>query len=509
MVLGKVWLVGAGPGDPGLITVRGQEVLSRAEVVLVDALAHPALLEHCRNADIQPVGKRYAEESTPQEEINQRLITFARQGKRVVRLKGGDPLLFARGAEEALALEAAGIPFEIVPGVSSPAAASAYAGIPLTHRDVSGSVTFITGSDRAGKEWSDQAWKKLATATDTVCILMGMRRIGEIATAMLSGGRAPETPAAVIQWGARPEQRVVVAPLSRIAEVSREQGFKNPAVIVVGEVVALRERLAWYDRAPLFGRTLLLFRPEEQARESARLVRERGAEPLVLPMIDIVAPPDPAPLERALGELSAYGWLLFTSANGVTRFFAALSARGLDARALGSTKIGVIGPRTGAALERFGLRADLAAEQFVGEGLATALLAHGAPCRVLIARALVARDVLPDTLRAHGFSVDVAPVYETRSLGAAARERLLAALDRGADAALFTSSSTVQETLDALGADAKSVLARVTVASIGPVTSRTLEDAGIRIDVRAEQHTVDGLLDALERHYAAGQSPSK
>ena len=507
MALGKVWLVGAGPGDPGLITVRGQEVLTRAEVVLVDALVHPALLEHCRGADIQPVGKRYQEESTSQEEINQRLIALARAGKRVVRLKGGDPLLFARGAEEALALEAAGVPFEIVPGVSSPVAASAYAGIPLTHRDLSGSVTFITGSDRAGKEWSDQAWKKLATATDTMCVLMGMRRIGEIASAMLSGGRSPETPAAVIQWGARPEQRVVVAPLSRIAEVAREQGLKNPAVIVVGDVVSLRERLAWYDCEPLFGRTLLLFRAEEQASESARLVRERGASPLVIPMIEIGPPPDPEPLSAALARLGDYAWALFTSANGVNRFFAALSAVGRDARALGHLKIGVIGQKTGAALERFGLRPDLVAEQSVGEGLAQALLEQGAPARVLLARALLARDTLPEILRAHGFAVDVVPVYETRSLGLAARERLLSALEGGrADAALFTSSSTVRETLDALGADARSLLSRLTVASIGPVTSRTLEDAGIRIDVSAERSTVEGLLDALERFY---QSPSR
>jgi uroporphyrinogen III methyltransferase/synthase len=391
--------------------------------------------------------------------------------------------------------------------VSSPVAASAYAGIPLTHRELSGSVTFITGSDRAGKEWSDQAWKKLATATDTVCILMGMRRIGEIAAAMLAGGRSAETPVAVIQWGARPEQRVVVAPLSRIAEVVREKGLKNPAVIVVGDVVALRERLAWYERAPLFGRTLLLFRPEEQARETAQRVRERGAQPLVLPMIEIGSAPDPAPLTRALGELARYGWLLFTSSNGVSRFFAALSQSGRDARALGGVKLGVVGPKTAAALERYGLRADLIAEEAVGEGLAQALLDHGPPERVLLARALVARDALPETLRARGFEVDVVPVYETRSRGAAARERLLSALEAGrADAALFTSSSTVRETLEALGADAVPVLARLTVASIGPVTSAALEAAGIRIDVKAESYTVSGLLDALERFYSAAAS---
>ena len=509
MALGKVWLVGAGPGDPGLITVRGRELLSRAEVVLVDALAHPALLDYCPNAEIQPVGKRYQEESTSQEEINQRLIELARAGKRVVRLKGGDPLLFARGAEEALALRAAGIPFEIVPGVSSPMAASAYAGVPLTHRDLSGSVTFITGSDRAGKEWSDAAWKKLATATDTMCVLMGMRRIGEITAAILAGGRSPETPAAVIQWGARPYQRVVTAPLARIADAAREQGLKNPAVIVVGDVVALREQLAWYDQGPLFGRSLLLFRPQEQARESAALVRDRGAEPLIVPMIEIGPAPDPLPLARAIDRLADYRWVLFTSANGVSRFFAELAARGLDARALGATKIGVIGPKTGQVLERFGLRADLMAEAFVGEGLAQALLERSAPGPVLLARALVARDALPETLRAQGFDVDVVPVYETRSLGARAKQRLIAAIESGrADAALFTSSSTVRETLEALGPDAQSLLARVTVASIGPITSSALRSGGIEIDVTAEQYTVEGLLDSLERYYAGRQSPS-
>jgi uroporphyrinogen III methyltransferase/synthase len=503
MALGKVWLVGAGPGDPGLITVRGREVLATAEVVLVDALAHHALLEHCRNADVRFVGKRYGEDSASQDEINRQLIELGSLGKRVVRLKGGDPLLFARGAEEALALEAAGIPFEIVPGVSSPVAASAYAGIPLTHRDLSGSVTFITGSDRAGKEWSDEAWKKLATATDTMCILMGMRRIEQITQAILEGGRSPETPVAVIQWGARPAQRVVTAPLSRIAEVVHAEGLKNPAVIVVGDVVSLRERLSWFESAPLFGKHLLLFRPEEQARETARLVRERAAEPELIPMIEIAPPPDPGLLERALSRLSSYGWLLFTSANGVTRFFDALFAYGLDARALGPVQIGVIGPRTGSSLERYGLRPDLVAEEFIGEGLAQALIARGPARPVLLARALVARDALPEALREHGFGVDVVPVYETRSLAATAKTRLEAALREGrADAAIFTSSSTAREVAEALGPEAPAILSQITVASIGPVTSKTLESAGIRVDVAAAQYTVAGVLDALSAHYA-------
>src|SRR6186713_1839440 len=229
---GKVWLVGAGAGEPGLITVRGLSVLARADVVLYDALAHPALLEHCPQAEQRNVGKRYGEDSAAQEAIIAQMIELARQGKRVVRLKGGDPLMFARGAEEALALVDAGVKFEIVPGVSSPVATSAYAGISLTHRELSSSVTFITGSDREGKDWSPESWQKLATATDTICVLMGMRRITEITQAIIDGGRSPATPAAVIHWGARPEQRVVTAPLDQIAEVSQRAGLKNPAIIL-------------------------------------------------------------------------------------------------------------------------------------------------------------------------------------------------------------------------------------------------------------------------------------
>lgn len=500
---GKVWLVGAGPGDPGLITVRGLSVLARAEVVLTDALVHPSLLEACSQAEIHNVGKRYGEDSASQDAINRLLVELASAGKRVVRLKGGDPLLFARGGEEALALAAARIPFEIVPGVSSPAAAGAYAGIPLTHRDLSKSVTFITGSDRAGKEWSPDAWKKLATATDTICVLMGMRRLEEIALAILEGGRNPDTPAAVIHWGTRPEQRVVVAPLSDIARAAREAGVKNPSVIVVGDVVGLREPLRWYDRAPLFGKRLFLPRPEQQARATASAIRERGADPVVLPMIEIVAPPDPSRLERALDDLRSYGWVLFTSANGVERFFAALERRGLDARALGDARLGVIGPKTGAALARFGLRPDAVAKEFVGEALAAALVPSTTRSRVLLARALVARDALPELLREAGFHVDVVPVYETRSAPEESKRRLRQALQQQLiDVALFTSSSTVAETVAALGAGAPELLARVTVASIGPITTQSLEEARIRVDVTAARYTVEGALDALESYFA-------
>ena len=268
---GKIWLVGAGPGEPGLITVRGHRCCRARTSCLYDALAHPALLEHCPQAEQRNVGKRYGEDSAAQDEIIQQMIELARAGKRVVRLKGGDPLMFARGAEEALALAEAGVKFEIVPGVSSPVATSAYAGISLTHRELSSSVTFITGSDRAGKDWSPESWKKLATATDTICVLMGMRRISEITQAIIDGGRAPSTPAAVIHWGARPEQRVVTATLERIADAAAEAGPEEPCRSSwSARSCTLREKLSWYDSRPLSGKRVVIPRAADQARETAR-----------------------------------------------------------------------------------------------------------------------------------------------------------------------------------------------------------------------------------------------
>jgi uroporphyrinogen III methyltransferase/synthase len=503
MSVGKVWLVGAGPGDPGLITVRGLELLGRADVVMYDALSHPALLEACPRAKRVYVGKRYNFASNAQDEITGQMIAFARDGKNVVRLKGGDPFLFARGSEEALALSEAGIPFEVVPGIPSPTGAGAYAGISLTQRDVSSSVTFITGSDRTGKEWSPDAWKKLATATDTICVLMGMRRIEEITAAILDGGRAASTPAAVIQWGARAEQRVVTADLGTIAARVKQAGVSNPAVIVIGEVVSLRERLRWFDNRPLFGKRVLVPRAQQQASATARAIRDRAAEPVVFPVIEIAAPPDPERLARAAREVSSYDWVVFTSANGVERFFDALSESGADARAFGEAKVAVIGPKTGAAVERRGIRPDLLAEEFVGESVAQALLARGGARRVLIPRALVARETLPDLLRASGAHVDVVPAYETRPVSEERGAGLREMFDQGAiDVALFTSGSTVASVVDVLGESAKEQLGRVTVASIGPITSQALEARGIAPAVTATVYTVAGLLDALEEHFA-------
>jgi uroporphyrinogen III methyltransferase/synthase len=507
MPVGKVWLVGAGPGDPGLITVRGLEVLTAADVVLYDALAHPALLEACPQAERRDVGKRYNVESPSQAAITEQLIELARAGKRVVRLKGGDPFLFARGSEEAEALVAAGIPFEVVPGIPAALGGSAYAGISLTHRELSSSVTVITGSDRAGKEWSPEAWKKLATATDTICVYMGMRRIEQITAAIVEGGRPISTPAAVVQWGTRPEQRVVVGTLGDIAERVRTAGVTNPAIILVGDVVSLRNELRWYDRRPLFGKRILVPRAPHQAEATARAIRERSAEPIVLPVIEIVAPPDPEPLARAAREAQRYDWIVFTSANGVDRFFAALWAEGRDARALAEAKVAVIGPKTGAALEKYGLRPDLVAAEFVGEAVGQALLARGPVRRVLIPRALVARDALPEMLRAAGAEVNVVAAYQTKPVSADRAKTLREKLACGEiDVAMFTSGSTVASMFEILGDDARALLARVVIASIGPVTSKALAERGLTPTVTAAVYTVAGLLDALEAHFGERES---
>jgi uroporphyrinogen III methyltransferase / synthase len=501
----RVWLVGAGPGDPTLITVKGLELLRHADVVLYDALAHPALLEACRSeATLVNVGKRYGEHNVEQREIIRLLIEHAQAGRKVVRLKGGDPFLFARGAEEAEALAAAGVRFEVVPGISSPVGTSTYAGFSLTHRDLSSSVAFVTGTDKSGQPRGPEQWQRLATAADTLCILMGMRRLEDIANALIRGGRAPETPTAVVEWGARPEQRVLVATLATIAARVRAEGLRNPAVVVVGDVVGLREKLRWYDNRPLFGKRMLLPRPSGQAPASAVLVRERGAEPVSIPLIAIEAPEDVGAVRSAVTELGSYDWVVLTSANGAEQLLAALRAENLDARAFGGAKIAAIGPKTAAPLQEVGLCPDLVAKDYVAEGLLSELLGRAPMRRVLVFRAAEAREVLPESLRAAGVEVTVVAAYRTRRLSTEQALDLRQALGDGKlHVVLVTSSSVATALVEALGTEAAQWLARVVVASIGPVTSSTLEQLGISVDVTARVHTISGLLDAIEDHFTA------
>jgi len=515
--VGKVYLIGAGPGDPGLITLKGARALALADVVLYDALAHPALLSHARpGAELRNVGKRYGGETFSQEAINAELVKLAGEGRVVARLKGGDPLLFARGAEEVEALARAKIPFEIIPGVSSPIGAAAYAGVSLTHRDLSSSVAFITGTESQGKERTAHDWSKLATATQTLCVIMGMKRLGEITEALIAHGRSPTTPAVVVQWATWPRQQVLEATVADVAARAAEANIANPSVVFIGEVGRLREEMRWFDRLPLFGKRIVVTRPEHQADETANEIRDRGAEPLVVPAISIHPPPDLAALERSLSALDSYDVVAFTSANGVGRVIDALAASGRDVRAFGRALVAAIGPGTEAALLRRGLVADIVAKEFRGEGLAASILetlearrsTTGAKKRVLLLRALVARDALPEALRAAGIEVDVTAAYETRSAAPASIEKLRADLAAGAvDVVTFTSSSTVTQLCRALGSDAAELLGRAVIAVIGPVTAETARERGVRVDVSAEPFTVTGMLDALERHFASRPLP--
>lgn len=509
-------MVGGGPGDPGLITVRGAALLASADVVLHDELLHPALLDSARpDALIRFVGKRGGNpqrKSESQAAIDQELVSHARQGRSVVRLKGGDPFLFGRGSEEAEALVSAGIPFEVVPGVTSAVGAAAYAGISLTHRDMASSVTFLSGTNRAGVGFD---FSEVRGLQGTLCIFMGMRRLDAIAhDLMQKAERDPETPTAVIEWGTRPSQRVVTGPLHAIAERVHAEGLGSPGMIIVGAVATLRDTLRWFDKKPLFGRRILVTRALNQARDTAETIRERGGEALLLPTISIQPPPDLAPCHEAIERLSSYDAVLFTSENGVEHFLTQLGQMGYDARAFGVARIAAIGPGTAAALGRFGLRADIVPKSFVGEELAASVLndealatraaakkAKGdAGLRFLLARARVAREVVPELLRAEGHEVDVVAVYETQKGPPETREQLISALsEKTVDIVLLTSSSTVDGLLALLGDGAK-LLSGVLLASIGPITTRTAEGHGLRVDVTSSVSTIAGLLDAIEAH---------
>jgi uroporphyrinogen III methyltransferase/synthase len=511
---GVVYLVGGGPGDPGLLTLRGAELIAAADVILRDELVHPALLERAREgAQIRFVGKRGGDpgsKQTAQASIEEELVRHARAGLSVVRLKGGDPFLFGRGSEECEALVEAGIPFEVVPGVTSPLGATAYAGISVTHRDLASSVTFVSATTRAGAEFD---WKELASVRGTICVLMGMRKLEDHCAGLIHGAaRAPDTPAAVIQWGTRAEQRVIEGRLDEIAARAREAGLGSPAIIVVGPVASLRRTLRWFDARPLFGKRVLVTRPAGQSAATADMLRRRGAEPIELPTIQIGPPPDPARVVQAAREIDRYDVVAFTSENGVAWFFRTLDAEGRDARAFGRARVATIGPGTAAALAARGIRADIVPAEFRGEGLAEAILADPevasrlarGPVRVLVPRALVAREVLAERLRAAGCEVDIVPVYETTAASAARRDELIQRLEaRAVDVVMLTSSSTADSLCELLGDRAPELLREVLVASIGPITTATAQKRKLSVGVTAEESTTAGLVAALERYFTS------
>lgn len=490
---GVVYLVGAGPGDPGLMTARSLELIRSADAVFYDRLIPPGALAGAReDAELVYVGKQPGVPSVPQEEIGARLIEAARAGKAVVRLKGGDPFVFGRGGEEGEALRAAGVEFEVVPGITAGVAATAYAGIPVTHRDDASAVAFVTGHEDPEKGESALDWEALARFPGTLVFYMGVKRLAENAAALIAAGRDPGEPAAAIERGTWPGQRTVEATLGTLADTVAREQVKAPALIVVGAVAARREELAWLERRPLQGRRVVVTRARAQASGLAATLRGLGAEVVELPAIRIEPRIDSEEVRQTAAAVGVYELICLTSPNGVRLLFEAMEAAGLDARALAGVTVAAIGPGTARALAERGVLADVVPERFVAEGLVEALEEMALTgARVLVARAAAARELLPEALRERGAEVDVLTLYETVR-EQPDPEQIEAA--QGADYVTFTSSSTVTNLLDALG-DRFPNEARV--VSIGPVTSAAAREAGLRVDVEAERHDIDGLLAAL------------
>ncbi len=487
--MSKVYLVGAGPGDPELVTLKAKRLLEAAEVILYDHLAsHDLLALAPASAELIYVGKKKSDHAFSQQQICELLVEQGRRGVNVVRLKGGDPFIFGRGGEEAEALMEAGLAFEVVPGVTSPLGIAAYTGVPLTHRDHTSVVTFVTGHDADKIDWS-----KVGNS-ETLVIYMGLSHFDEIAARIIAGGRRAATPAMAVRWGTRPDQEVVVGTLETLPGLIHERGLKPPATIIVGEVVTLRDKLSWFEKLPLFGQRIVVTRAKDQADSLSTPLRQLGAEVLELPTIAIQPATDYGPLDAALAKLGEYDWLIFTSFNGVKYFLERLdAAAGVDLRAIRG-KLCAIGPATRDALERFHLKVDLMADEYVAEGLLRKLAAfelNGA--KVLIARAAVARDVLPDELRRRGATVDVVEAYLTGAPADLAA-RAVATLGAKTDWITFTSSSTASNLIAACGAEA---LRGIRLASIGPVTSATLRASGLTVHAEARPHTVPALVDAI------------
>jgi len=509
--LGFVSLVGAGPGDPGLITVVGLDRIRRANVIVYDRLVASQLLDHASDeADLIYMGKIGGEKAHDQSAINDVLIENARKGKRVVRLKGGDPFVFGRGGEEAQSLHAAGIPFEIIPGVTSAVAVPAYAGIPVTHRGVASSFAVVTGHEDPGKDESSIDWDHLASAVDTIVLLMGTRSLPEIVDKLTGAGRSADTPAAVISWGTTPEQRTVVSTLADIADAVDEAGVASPAITVVGDVVRLRDSLTWFEDRPLFGKRVLITRTRHQAGSLASLLAAEGAIPVELPSIEIEPIEDGGELANAIDRLASgsYIWAIFTSANAVEVFFDRLKERGLDARCLGgrrkhgraSGSVAAIGPATARALAERGIDADVVPKEYVAEAVVEALRPHlEEGDTVLVPRAAEARTELPEGLAALGADVHEVPLYRAAIPGDSPPEALEALKEGRIDVLTFTSSSTVRNLVSMLNGDA-SLLARPLVACIGPITAATAEELGLQVDVVATEYTVQGLVDALREY---------
>ncbi|GAB7388687.1 uroporphyrinogen-III C-methyltransferase [Bacillaceae bacterium] len=502
MGTGKVYLVGAGPGDLKLITVKGLEAIRSADVIVYDRLLNARLLACAKpGAEKIFVGKSSVYHTLPQEEITRLLIHKAKEGKIVTRLKGGDPCIFGRGGEEAEGLAEAGVPFEIVPGITSGIAAPLYAGIPLTHRDYNSSFAMVTGHERPEKKESDIDWEKLATATGTLIFYMGVKNLPFIVEQLVRYGRPPETPVALIRWGTYTKQETLVGTLHDIVEKVRKQRFKPPAIVIVGEVVRLRDKLSWFEKKPLFGKRIVVTRARSQASELAEKIEELGGEALEFPLINIVPPSDTQELDRALRRLGEFDWIVFTSANGVRFFFERMRALKVDIRTMHKARLLAVGPKTAEALEEKGLVVSGIPQDFTAEALFGEWKEEFRPGQtVLLPRANIAREALPRALREKGLNVTDVVAYETVTAEEGKDELVRLLREKKVDIVTFTSSSTVKNFIRLLaGEDVEALMRGVKTACIGPVTARTAEEAGLPVDAVAKESTIEGLVETLLR----------
>lgn len=500
MKSGTVYLVGAGPGDPKLITIRGLECIKKADVIVYDRLSSPRLLSYCR-PDVEMIfaGKSPVRHVLKQDEINEVLVIKAKEGKTVIRLKGGDPFVFGRGGEEAEYLLDRGIPYEVVPGITSGIAVPAYAGIPVTHRDFSSNVLFVTGNEDPTKESTSIEWEKIATGCGTIVFYMGMRNLSHIVEKLTLYGRSPKTPVAVIRWGTRPEQQAVTATLEDIVDKARQAKMGHPAIIVVGEVVSLRDKLQWFERKPLFGKRILITRSRSQASVLSEKVEELGAEPWESPTIEIVEPEDFAPMDSAIGEIETYDWLILTSVNGVQSFMNRMRHLRADIRRLSNTKIVAIGPKTREEIEKHGTFCEFMPEEFVAEAIIEIFKSQDIKGkRVLLPRADIARKILPETLHAMGAVVNEVTAYRTIDGSGDADDLIKMLEEKKIHILTFTSSSTVKNFVRKLGTgNIQTLTDGVIVACIGPITSGTAKELGLKVNVEATEYTIDGLVQAI------------
>jgi uroporphyrinogen III methyltransferase / synthase len=501
---GKVFLVGAGPGDPGLITVKGLECIKQADVIIYDFLASEVLLKHAsKNSEIIYVGKKGSDHTFSQETINALIVEKAETGSTVIRLKGGDPFIFGRGGEEAEVLIRAGIPFEIVPGVTSAIAAPAYAGIPLTHRKFASTVAFVTGHEDPTKNKSNIDWASLAKGIGTIVFLMGVKNLPQITERLISHGMHPDTPAALIRWGTTAKQVTVTGTLDTIVELKNAADIKPPAVFIVGHVVGLREKIKWFENRPLMGRSIVVTRSREQAGELVKRLSDLGAECLECPTIRVVPPDDVKPLDKALDNLASYDWLMFTSVNGVDFFFNRLFEKNKDARDLHHIRTAAIGPATAERLLDFGFKSDIVPESFRAESVVRAFASEDiAEKKILLPRAKEARPVLPVELTKMGAVVDDIETYVTKAVKDSSDVILKRIKERTIDMITFTSSSTVKNfhaLLPSQGLDR--LMQGITIATIGPITADTARNLGFDVHIVAKAYTIPKLCDAIVKYY--------